>query len=201
MPVYCMYRTAGPASVQYEVACRGCARSARMGHAACPSGRVSKICLALPCSKAGTDGATAFSVSFNMVMGRSGLPALSLLALSAAEPRSLISRLDELTSRVEALAAENTALRDDVLTLQGRLDAVEQLQPTRRDRTVRATVDAEPSRSDRRLTSSGPTCCRWTHDAACGSNIAEQRHYKCTGLFEYLESKTTTHEFELSGYA
>ena len=45
----------------------------------------------------------------------------------------------------------------------------------------------------RRLSS--PTCCRWTPDDTCGS-VPADRFDRCTTLHEYLEGKTTTHEFD-----
>ena len=45
----------------------------------------------------------------------------------------------------------------------------------------------------RRLSS--PTCCRWTPDDTCGS-VPADRFEQCTHLHEYLEGKTTTHEFD-----
>ena len=45
----------------------------------------------------------------------------------------------------------------------------------------------------RRLSS--PTCCRWTADDTCGS-VPAGRFQRCTDLHEYLEGKTTTHEFD-----
>ena len=38
---------------------------------------------------------------------------------------------------------------------------------------------------------SEPTCCRWTPSDECGSDTTEG----CSMLHEYLETKTTTHEF------
>ena len=38
--------------------------------------------------------------------------------------------------------------------------------------------------------SSSTSCCRWTASDSCGSHTRQ-----CTGLHEYLEAKTTTHEF------
>ena len=38
---------------------------------------------------------------------------------------------------------------------------------------------------------SAATCCRWTPSDACGSDMTEG----CSMLHEYLETKTTTHEF------
>lgn len=40
-----------------------------------------------------------------------------------------------------------------------------------------------------------PTCCRWTQGTACPSSQADSRTHTCTALHEYLEHKTTTHEF------
>ena len=58
---------------------------------------------------------------------------------------------------------------------------------------VSATGDASVD-AGRRLTSDSMSCCRWTHNEACGSSIAAGRYEKCTSLHEYLEGKTTTHE-------
>jgi len=41
---------------------------------------------------------------------------------------------------------------------------------------------------------SSPTCCRWTADDAC-SAAGNANLHQCTKLHEYLEHKTTTHEF------
>ena len=38
----------------------------------------------------------------------------------------------------------------------------------------------------------GSSCCRWTPTGACGSNKTQ----RCTGLHEFLEEKTATHDFE-----
>ena len=40
-----------------------------------------------------------------------------------------------------------------------------------------------------------PTCCRWTADDTCGAVVPAERFEVCTHMHEYLEGKTTTHEF------
>ena len=61
-------------------------------------------------------------------------------------------------------------------------------------RTGKAAVGpmGEPEAVGRRL--NAPTCCRWTADGTCGTVPAE-RFEVCTHMHEYLETKTTTHEF------
>ena len=50
----------------------------------------------------------------------------------------------------------------------------------------------KPEAVGRRLSS--PTCCRWTADDTCGS-VPADRFQRCTDVHEYLEGKTTTHEW------
>ena len=98
---------------------------------------------------------------------------------------TLEERIQQLERRTALVERENEALRR-------RLSEMEQ---ARDPPQVHATVSPLGDLSQGRQLQSG-TCCRWTHDSACGSSITAQRFEKCTSLHEYLEDKTTTHTFD-----
>eukprot|EP00966_Prymnesium_polylepis_P261726 6046104-Prymnesium_polylepis.1 len=63
--------------------------------------------------------------------------------------------------------------------------------------SMRVVSTTGESRDGRQLSggpSTAPTCCRWTWDDACGSS-GNANTEACTDVHEYLEHKTTTHEF------
>lgn len=124
-------------------------------------------------------------------------------ALAAAASETFEARL----AKLERLQREDMdGLREELRSLQQRLHALEKgsaatgeqpansaatgEQPT--PSSQRAVVTPVPGRA---LSSSSPTCCRWTHDDAC-SSTGNANEYQCTSLHEFLEDKTTTHEFE-----
>ena len=111
---------------------------------------------------------------------------------------------------VEQSKQREAALNKRVAFLEGE---VQRLRPATapKVRTDKAAVGSmgEPQAVGRRLdheqpsppppspplASPPPTCCRWTADGTCGTVPAE-RFEVCTHMHEYLETKTTTHEFD-----
>ena len=114
---------------------------------------------------------------------------ISLLVSSlAAADSTFVTRTEfaDLTSRFDALVAENAELRQ-------RISSLEQNAPEPR---TAAPIVQTVLPSGRQLTSSSPSCCRWTQTGTCPSSQSELREYKCTSLHEYLEDKVVTHEFD-----
>ena len=121
-----------------------------------------------------------------------------------------------LHKRVEQSEQGEAALHKRVAILEGE---VQRLRPSSEDaeatapkvRTGKAAVGSmgEPQAVGRRLdhdqpsypppspplASPPPTCCRWTADDTCGTVVPPERFEVCTHMHEYLEGKTTTHEF------
>ena len=98
---------------------------------------------------------------------------------------------------VEQSKQREAALNKRVAFLEGEVQRLrpssEQAEATApKVRTGKAAVGStgEPEAVGRRL--SEPICCRWTPSGECGSDMTEG----CTMLHEYLETKTTTHEFD-----
>jgi len=139
-----------------------------------------------------------------------GLAMLLALATEAAartdDPQATVTKTDE----VELLVAQLVApLQSQVEALQSRVSALEEENASLWRRVQGGEGGAEASasvvlptgeaRRGRQLTgepeSSAPTCCRWTQDDTC-SSAGSASEWKCTSLHEYLEHKTTTHEFE-----
>lgn len=107
-----------------------------------------------------------------LALGASASAELSVLQrIDQLEAR--LAQMDKLEARVAQLEAENDMLRQSSVAVspEGRV-----LSPE----------------AGRRL--SAAQCCRWTPDGTCGE-VAAGRHRGCTSVHEYLEQKTTTHEF------
>lgn len=102
------------------------------------------------------------------------------------------ARLEQSEQTAAALKERVAFLEGEVQRLRPRKEEAEPTARTFRTRTVPVGPMGEPEAVGRRL--SAPTCCRWTADGTCGS-VAADRLEPCTLLHEYLESKTTTHEF------
>ena len=102
--------------------------------------------------------------------------------------RLLETRLEQSEQREAALHKRVAFLEGEVQRLRPSSDQAEATAP--KVRTGKAAVGSmgEPEAVGRRL--SAATCCRWTPSDACGSTEG------CTMLHEYLETKTTTHEFD-----
>jgi len=122
----------------------------------------------------------------------------------------------------DGTAAENVLLRELRETVRAQsLQLAEQAQRLQKleslmlgstapgsEKAVKATTvsvsplgEASPGSTGRRLSHSvgnsggdTATCCRWTPSGACGT-LDPALKQKCTRLHEYLEAKTTTHEF------
>ena len=105
----------------------------------------------------------------------------------------LESTFEQLHARIRTLEGENEQLKARVSTLEGDNEV-----RRRADRTAGAAAESYALNvGGRQLSSmSSPTCCRWTQDGTCPASQTKTRHQKCTFLHEYLEGKTTTHEFE-----
>ena len=138
-----------------------------------------------------------------------GLAMLLALATEAAartgDPQATVTKTDD----VELLVAQLVApLQSQVEALQSRVSALEEENASLWRHVQGGEGGAEASasvvlptgeaRRGRQLTgepeSSEPTCCRWTQDDAC-SSAGSASEFQCTSLHEYLEHKTTTHEF------
>jgi hypothetical protein len=130
---------------------------------------------------------------------------LIIAAVSAADAtdamelmRRLEQRLDEQAAviagqaaEIAGQAAEMGALRAKVASLEG---------GTLRNQTVTASVDSVGHMGmtvGRRLTHENPdhSCCRWTPDSTCGT-VEATKYRQCSFLYEYLEEKTTSYDFE-----
>ena len=125
-------------------------------------------------------------------------------AIAGAPSEEWAERLRLLETRVEQVQKQSeqreAALHKRVAFLEGEVQRLrpssEQAEGTApKARTGKAAVGpmGEPEAVGRRL-SPAPTCCRWTADGTCGTVPAE-RFEVCTHMHEYLEGKTTTHEF------
>ena len=114
------------------------------------------------------------------------MAARSLIVVAAAvtpalSMSSIEERFERLEARVRALEEQNAQLQ------AGRpLDAPTAAAKVAAGVSARGEVGGGMGR---RL--SEPTCCRWTPSDECGSDTTEG----CSMLHEYLETKTTTHEF------
>ena len=126
-------------------------------------------------------------------------------AIAGAPSEEWAERLRLLETRVEQVQKQSeqreAALHKRVAFLEGEVQRLrpssEQAEATApKARTGKAAVGpmGEPEAMGRRL-SPAPTCCRWTADGTCGTVPAE-RFEVCTHMHEYLETKTTTHEFD-----
>ena len=125
-------------------------------------------------------------------------------AIAGAPSEEWAERLRLLETRVEQVQKQSeqreAALHKRVAFLEGEVQRLrpssEQAEATApKARTGKAAVGpmGEPEAVGRRL--SAPTCCRWTADGTCGTVIPAERFEVCTHMHEYLEGKTTTHEF------
>jgi len=119
----------------------------------------------------------------------------------------LAERVDELVERLQEMSQSMASLQVGVNPgggeMQGQgggkaLPEVEETpdHPAGTVANAGGTVRVEkPLPGGRSLSqSSSGTCCRWVQDAPC-SGQSDDRLDKCTSLHEYLEHKTTTHEF------
>lgn len=126
--------------------------------------------------------------------------AMASLAAAEQEPAALAAirqQLASLQERVGLLEEDKTALRsrvtqleDEKADLRSRVEATE-TQVMTAGQSLRVKV-SPLGESGRRLTSTptSASCCRWTPEGSCTSYTRG-----CTSLHEYLEAKTTTHEF------
>jgi hypothetical protein len=94
--------------------------------------------------------------------------------------------------REAALHKRVAFLEGTVQRLRPSSEQAEATAPKVRTGKVAVRPMGEPEAVGRRL--NAPTCCRWTADGTCGTVPAE-RFEVCTHMHEYLETKTTTHEF------
>tara|TARA_B110001452_G_scaffold225910_1_gene200078 strand:- start:680 stop:1738 length:1059 start_codon:yes stop_codon:yes gene_type:complete len=121
-----------------------------------------------------------------------GCPVSLLLALAAAaETHASSQGLAAIERRLDEQASELAALRARVATLEAETAA------TAKTSVVLSPLGGsqqgvEGAQAARRLSHATPqtSCCRWTASDTC-TTVTRQ----CTELHEYLESKTTTHEF------
>ena len=141
-------------------------------------------------------------------------------AIAGAPSEEWAERLRLLETRVEQVQKQSeqreAALHKRVAFLEGEVQRLrpssEQAEATApKVRTDKAAVGSmgEPEAVGRRLNheepsppppspplaSPPPTCCRWTADDTCGAVVPAERFEVCTHMHEYLETKTTTHEF------
>ena len=123
-------------------------------------------------------------------------------AIAGAPSEEWAERLRLLETRVEQVQKQSekreAALHKRVAFLEGEVQRLrpssEQAEATARTGKAAVGPMGEPEAVGRRL-SPAPTCCRWTADGTCGTVPAE-RFEVCTHMHEYLETKTTTHEFD-----
>ena len=140
------------------------------------------------------------------------VPATASDPAAQADLEGLRGAFSLLQSRVEALEQDKAATSARLAHLEAENAELRGRQHV----TVAATVSAEGDMragqqggqtpgaggEGRRLQASPSpppgqrTCCRWTPADVCGTNIPAERFESCTALHEYLETKTTTHEFE-----
>ena len=137
--------------------------------------------------------------------GRSVLSAVILAACVAAVGavapseewaerfRLLEARFEQSEQREAALQKRVAFLEGEAQRLRESREQAEATAPKVWTSTAAVGSMGEPEAVGRRL--SAPTCCRWTADDTCGS-VPADRFEQCTHLHEYLEGKTTTHEFE-----
>lgn len=111
----------------------------------------------------------------------------------AEQLRLFETRVGQSKQREAALHKRVAFLEGEVQRLRPSSEQAEATAP--KARTGKAAVGpmGEPEAVGRRL--SAPTCCRWTADGTCGTVIPAERFEVCTHMHEYLETKTTTHEF------
>ena len=103
-------------------------------------------------------------------------------ALISDHGQQLLSLREELAS----LRAENAALRKIVDSRRLSFSSGE---------GGRTHITLEGRQLSSSSGAGNATCCRWTHDMACGT-VEHARLRECTGLHEYLENKVTSVEFE-----
>ena len=122
--------------------------------------------------------------------------------LNRSEFSELKSLLVEMRSELDTLKSHNVELQSRAGQAEKEIAQLRQeLSSDKAGRTL-ATASAtvsplgEAASTDGRRLSSGatPTCCRWTKDGTCGT-VESSRYRSCSELHEYLEGKTTTHEF------
>lgn len=116
------------------------------------------------------------------------LLALALLVATGASA-SLEERFAALEQRFSTLEARSARIESENTELRRQLDEA---------RTTASVSPlgqaAAPGRMLAHDSSDTATCCRWTPTDSCGTVEASLLE-KCTHLHEYLEAKTTTHEF------
>jgi hypothetical protein len=105
--------------------------------------------------------------------------------------RRLEQRLDEQAAEMAGLRGKVTSLEAKVAFLEG---------GNRKEQTVTTSVDSAgftDMEAGRRLTHENPdhSCCRWTPGSTCGT-VESTKYRQCTRLYEYLEAKTTSYDFE-----
>jgi len=116
---------------------------------------------------------------------------LLLFPLAGAQPPDLEQRMEDRFAQVQM---QMQGLAQGLATLQaenGRLQA--ENDRLRSSALSYSTVSPSGYLEGRRL--SANECCRWTPGNTC-TGVAAGRFEACTMMHEYLESKTTTHEFE-----
>jgi hypothetical protein len=113
--------------------------------------------------------------------------ALALLAATAIAGTPIEEHFAGFEARLAQLERENGALKLQLAEMAG--------GRSRRSASVSPLGVTEAGGRQLGHASPSATCCRWTPDNTCGS-IEAERYRKCTEVHEYLEEKTTTHEFE-----
>jgi hypothetical protein len=114
--------------------------------------------------------------------------ALALLAATAIAGTPIEEHFAGFEARLAQLERENGALKLQLAEMAG--------GRSRRSASVSPLGVTEAGGRQLGHASPSATCCRWTPDNTCGDSIEAERYRKCTLIHEYLEGKTTTHEFE-----
>jgi len=119
---------------------------------------------------------------------------LLLVAMGAADE----ARLDALEATVHSLRARLDQQEATIAKQQEIIASlVKNAQPAEPVRQTKATATSATGRTspitmEGRRASESSSCCRWTSDGVCGNDMT----FECTRMHEWLEAKTTTHEFE-----
>eukprot|EP00966_Prymnesium_polylepis_P162309 3751300-Prymnesium_polylepis.1 len=111
-----------------------------------------------------------------------------LEARMAASEQLWTARFEELTAEVRVLRAKGAAAET------GAADVGTATMPRQAVGAADAAHESVPAMRGRQL--SDATCCRWMQGSTCPASQSDYRLDKCTSLYEYLEHKTSTHEFE-----
>jgi len=113
---------------------------------------------------------------------------LAVLAATAIAEPPIEERFAVFEARLAQLERENGALKLQLAEAAwGR---------SRRSASVSPFGVVEEGGRQLGHASPSTTCCRWTPDNTCGDSVEAEKYRKCTVFHEYLEAKTTTHEFE-----